>query len=182
MDNFASFSFFCLFDIWNSDEETGLFDPKHQVNVMSWFRSLETLTLFFLQNSRQLKNTLSICWLEWSTNSHICILPSCTQTVSTASELRKPIYWIVAAKAIDYEQMLLMMAGVKWDIREIMSQHNVYVDVLLKVTTNKKSECWCYCSLFLTHYRQKPAKVIKHTKTSHLTITSKFHCLENYLS
>lgn len=59
--------------------------------------------------------------------------PSPRQTVSTASELRKPIYWIVAAKAIDYEQMLLMMAGVKWDIREIMSQHNIYVDVLLKV-------------------------------------------------
>ncbi|KAM9383674.1 syndetin isoform 1-T1 [Pholidichthys leucotaenia] len=55
-----------------------------------------------------------------------------SQTVSTASELRKPIYWIVAAKAIDYEQMLLLMAGVKWDIREIMSQHNVYVDTLLK--------------------------------------------------
>lgn len=54
--------------------------------------------------------------------------------MSTASELRKPIYWMVAAKAIDYEQMLLLMAGVKWDIREIMSQHNVYVDVLLKVT------------------------------------------------
>lgn len=54
--------------------------------------------------------------------------------MSTASELRKPVYWIVAAKAIDYEQMLLLMAGVKWDIREIMSQHNVYVDVLLKVT------------------------------------------------
>uniref|UniRef100_A0A8C6Q5I4 VPS50 subunit of EARP/GARPII complex n=1 Tax=Nothobranchius furzeri TaxID=105023 RepID=A0A8C6Q5I4_NOTFU len=55
-----------------------------------------------------------------------------SQTVSTAGELRKPIYWIVAAKAIDYEQMLLLMAGVKWDIKEIMSQHNVYVDVLLK--------------------------------------------------
>ncbi|KAK3532388.1 hypothetical protein QTP86_016704 [Hemibagrus guttatus] len=55
-----------------------------------------------------------------------------SQTVSTASELRKPTYWIVAAKAIDYEQMLLLMAGVKWDIKEIMSQHNVYVDVLLK--------------------------------------------------
>ncbi|XP_065148061.1 syndetin isoform X2 [Paramisgurnus dabryanus] len=55
-----------------------------------------------------------------------------SQTVSTASELRKPIYWIVAAKAIDYEQMLLLMVGVKWDIKEIMSQHNVYVDVLLK--------------------------------------------------
>ncbi|MBN3298017.1 VPS50 protein, partial [Amia calva] len=55
-----------------------------------------------------------------------------SQTVSMASELRKPIYWIVAAKAIDYEQMLMLMAGVKWDIKEIMSQHNIYVDVLLK--------------------------------------------------
>lgn len=56
------------------------------------------------------------------------------QTVSTASELRKPIYWIVAAKAIDYEQMLLLMANVKWDVKEIMSQHNIYVDSLLKVS------------------------------------------------
>uniref|UniRef100_A0A4W3JVF5 VPS50 subunit of EARP/GARPII complex n=1 Tax=Callorhinchus milii TaxID=7868 RepID=A0A4W3JVF5_CALMI len=55
-----------------------------------------------------------------------------SQTVSTASELRKPIYWIVAAKAIDYEQMLHLMANVKWDVKEIMSQHNVYVDSLLK--------------------------------------------------
>lgn len=55
-----------------------------------------------------------------------------SQTVSTASELRKPIYWIVAAKAIDYEQMLHLMASVKWDIKEIMSQHNVYIDTLLK--------------------------------------------------
>ncbi|XP_072455402.1 syndetin isoform X2 [Notamacropus eugenii] len=55
-----------------------------------------------------------------------------SQTVSTASELRKPIYWIVAGKAIDYEQMLLLMANVKWDVKEIMSQHNVYVDTLLK--------------------------------------------------
>uniref|UniRef100_A0A2K6G8M6 VPS50 subunit of EARP/GARPII complex n=1 Tax=Propithecus coquereli TaxID=379532 RepID=A0A2K6G8M6_PROCO len=53
-------------------------------------------------------------------------------TVSTASELRKPIYWIVAGKAIDYEQMLLLMATVKWDVKEIMSQHNIYVDALLK--------------------------------------------------
>ncbi|GCC18691.1 hypothetical protein chiPu_0018035 [Chiloscyllium punctatum] len=56
-----------------------------------------------------------------------------SQTVSTASELRKPIYWIVAAKAIDYEQMLHLMANVKWDIKEIMSQHNVYIDTLLKL-------------------------------------------------
>uniref|UniRef100_A0A8C3K1M9 VPS50 subunit of EARP/GARPII complex n=1 Tax=Calidris pygmaea TaxID=425635 RepID=A0A8C3K1M9_9CHAR len=55
-----------------------------------------------------------------------------SQTVSTASELRKPVYWIVAAKAIDYEQTLLLMANVKWDVKEIMSQHNIYVDALLK--------------------------------------------------
>ncbi|XP_043923577.1 syndetin isoform X2 [Protopterus annectens] len=55
-----------------------------------------------------------------------------SQTVSTASELRKPIYWIVAAKAIDYEQMLVIMANVKWDVKEIMSQHNKYVDALVK--------------------------------------------------
>lgn len=67
-------------------------------------------------------------------------LSSPPQTVSTAGELRKPIYWIIAAKAIDYEQMLLLMAGVKWDIREIMSQHNVYVDVLLKVIL---VQGWC---------------------------------------
>ncbi|KFO23909.1 Coiled-coil domain-containing protein 132 [Fukomys damarensis] len=57
-----------------------------------------------------------------------------SQTVSTASELRKPIYWIVAGKAIDYEQMLLLMANVKWDVKEIMSQHNIYVDALLKAS------------------------------------------------
>lgn len=76
------------------------------------------------------------CLLPPSNTHHLPSPPTSSpppQTVSTASELRKPIYWIVAAKAIDYEQMLLLMAGVKWDIREIMSQHNVYVDVLLKV-------------------------------------------------
>lgn len=63
------------------------------------------------------------------------------QTVSTASELRKPVYWIVAAKAIDYEQMLLLMANVKWDVKEIMSQHNIYVDALLKVSTLWEMVC-----------------------------------------
>ncbi|XP_017725787.1 PREDICTED: syndetin isoform X2 [Rhinopithecus bieti] len=62
-----------------------------------------------------------------------------SQTVSTASELRKPIYWIVAGKALDYEQMLLLMANVKWDVKEIMSQHNIYVDALLKTKSTNES-------------------------------------------
>lgn len=85
--------------------------------------------LLFKHDSPPPRKVLSASCLLSPSNTH-CPPP---QTVSTASELRKPIYWIVAAKAIDYEQMLLLMAGVKWDIREIMSQHNVYVDVLLKV-------------------------------------------------
>lgn len=43
--------------------------------------------------------------------------------------------------------MLLLMAGVKWDIKEIMSQHNVYVDVLLKVMCG--AEC-VLCELMST--------------------------------
>lgn len=87
------------------------------------------LSLFGFWTVKSLSDTLE------PVSSHFLICPALfpLQTVSTASELRKPIYWIVAAKAIDYEQMLLLMVGVKWDIKEIMSQHNVYVDVLLKV-------------------------------------------------
>lgn len=72
----------------------------------------------------------------WYFRKHLfSFLCNLFQTVSTASELRKPIYWIVAGKAIDYEQMLLLMANVKWDVKEIMSQHNIYVDALLKAST-----------------------------------------------
>uniref|UniRef100_A0A8C4QHW1 VPS50 EARP/GARPII complex subunit n=1 Tax=Eptatretus burgeri TaxID=7764 RepID=A0A8C4QHW1_EPTBU len=55
-----------------------------------------------------------------------------SQTVSIAAEVRKPVYWMVAARALDYEQALQLMITVKWDVREIMSQHSSYVDVLIK--------------------------------------------------
>ena len=55
------------------------------------------------------------------------------QTVSTAPELRKPVYRTVAAMSIDYDSLLQQMAVVKWDIKELMSQHSQYVDVLLQV-------------------------------------------------
>ena len=53
--------------------------------------------------------------------------------MSTAQELRKPVYRTVAARAVDYDKILGMMASVRWDIRDIMSQHSHYVDVLLQV-------------------------------------------------
>lgn len=99
--------------------------------------------LVFKHDSFSSQEVLSASCLLPPSNTHYPpTSPPPPQTVSTASELRKPIYWIVAAKAIDYEQMLLLMAGVKWDIREIMSQHNVYVDVLLKVILLQEGPLW----------------------------------------
>lgn len=40
----------------------------------------------------------------------------------------------VAARTVDYEQVVTLMAAVKWDINEIMSQHSGYVDILLRVS------------------------------------------------
>ncbi|GFU02066.1 hypothetical protein TNCV_837141 [Trichonephila clavipes] len=56
----------------------------------------------------------------------------CSQTVSQASELRRPVYMAVAARTIDYEQIIVLMSAVKWDVNEIMSQHSSYVDILLR--------------------------------------------------
>ncbi|XP_038044483.1 syndetin-like [Patiria miniata] len=55
-----------------------------------------------------------------------------SQTVSVASELRRPVYRGVASRCILFERMLQLMCTVKWDIRDIMSQHSTYVDVLLQ--------------------------------------------------
>jgi len=56
------------------------------------------------------------------------------QTVNMASELRKPVYWSVSVRVIEYDKVLHNMATVKWDVKEIMSQHNPYIDILLQVT------------------------------------------------
>ncbi|XP_060086337.1 syndetin-like [Ylistrum balloti] len=55
-----------------------------------------------------------------------------SQTVKMAVELRKPVYWTVSVQAVDYDNILHHMSGVKWDVKDIMSQHNSYVDVMLK--------------------------------------------------
>ncbi|KAL4225130.1 hypothetical protein ACF0H5_015823 [Mactra antiquata] len=55
-----------------------------------------------------------------------------SQTVNMAVELRKPIYWSVSCNVINYDIVLQHMASVKWDVKEIMSQHNSYVDILMQ--------------------------------------------------
>lgn len=49
-----------------------------------------------------------------------------------AHDLRRPVYMFVAVKSVEYESVLSQMCLVKWDVREIMSQHNRYVDLLLR--------------------------------------------------
>lgn len=51
-----------------------------------------------------------------------------------AEEVRKPVYWSVSAQAVNYDQVLGQMASVRWDIKDIMSQHNPYVDNILRVS------------------------------------------------
>lgn len=48
--------------------------------------------------------------------------------------MRKPVYWSVSAQAVNYDQVQGQMASVRWDIKDIMSQHNPYVDSILRVS------------------------------------------------
>ncbi|XP_062608119.1 syndetin-like isoform X1 [Saccostrea cucullata] len=55
-----------------------------------------------------------------------------SQTVKMAEEVRKPVYWSVSLQAVNYDQVLGQMNTVRWDIKDIMSQHNPYVDSMLR--------------------------------------------------
>lgn len=56
-----------------------------------------------------------------------------SQTVSVASELRRPVYRGVASRSINLERIPQMMMTVRWDIKDIMSQHSMYVDHMLQI-------------------------------------------------
>lgn len=55
------------------------------------------------------------------------------QTITSATHLRRPIYMAVVAQAFDLRQMLLTMSKINWEVKDVMSQHNSYVDVILRV-------------------------------------------------
>jgi hypothetical protein len=39
----------------------------------------------------------------------------------------------VSAYAVDFKGILALMAKVNWEVKEVMSQHSQYVDILLRV-------------------------------------------------
>ncbi|CAG2172959.1 unnamed protein product [Oppiella nova] len=54
------------------------------------------------------------------------------QVVSIASDLRQPVYMWVTVRCIPYESVVAAMATTQWNIRDILSLHNPYVDQLLR--------------------------------------------------
>eukprot|EP00040_Diaphanoeca_grandis_P030347 m.179270 g.179270 ORF g.179270 m.179270 type:complete len:1023 (-) comp31966_c0_seq1:244-3312(-) len=54
-----------------------------------------------------------------------------TDLVETVPELRWFVYKGTASKLLRFESMLKAMGSVKWDVKEIMSQHNPYIDKLV---------------------------------------------------
>ncbi|XP_059150713.1 syndetin-like isoform X2 [Physella acuta] len=58
-----------------------------------------------------------------------------SQTVNMAGEVRKPVYSVLSRQCISYDHILQQMGTVRWDVKEIMSQHNTYIDTLLKNLT-----------------------------------------------
>lgn len=55
-----------------------------------------------------------------------------TQNITSATHLRKPTYMTVIAQAFDLRQILLSMSKINWEIKDVMSQHNSYIDMILR--------------------------------------------------
>lgn len=53
-------------------------------------------------------------------------------TVDVAGDVRIPVFQNVGEKAIKYDKILQMMTQVRWDPKDIMSQHNSYIDILVQ--------------------------------------------------
>ncbi|CAF4550005.1 unnamed protein product [Rotaria sp. Silwood1] len=64
------------------------------------------------------------------TDRHTFLTQFYSQTIQVTHELRIPIYHNVSANVLDYMSIALMISKVNWDIGEILTQHNVYVDIL----------------------------------------------------
>jgi len=83
---------------------------------------------------------LYISQSHWSVAMSSCV--SCNlQTVTVTAELRHPVYTCVAALAIDFRVILSLMAKVNWEVKDVMSQHSKYVDILLWVC-GWRSQVW----------------------------------------
>lgn len=47
--------------------------------------------------------------------------------------MRYPVYMSVVAQAFDLRQILISMLKINWEVKDVMSQHNSYIDIILRV-------------------------------------------------
>lgn len=55
----------------------------------------------------------------------------------------------VVAQAFDLRQMLVAMSKINWEVKEVMSQHNAYIDVILRVIARDVQKIFVVYSCFL---------------------------------
>lgn len=65
-------------------------------------------------------------------NNKIILQQFFQQTITASTDLRRPIYMCVAARAFDLRQNLIAMSKINWEVKDVMSQHNSYIDVFLR--------------------------------------------------
>ena len=70
----------------------------------------------------------------------------------------------IAAKVIDYSNIINLMGAIKWDINDLMSQHNQYVDILLRhlqVRYFKMFKCCLKLCIFIEIKNNIFSKILK---------------------
>lgn len=97
-------------------------------------RIIATESLIYL--SKQLENMFPlikrIIPIKLLKENEINNLDIYADILKETPNIRKTIYSFIARKAIDYNQLLDSISKVNWDLGEILSQHNSYIDVLLR--------------------------------------------------
>ncbi|RNA36790.1 coiled-coil domain-containing [Brachionus plicatilis] len=69
-----------------------------------------------------------------------------TNILRETPKIRKTIYSYIARRAVDYNQLVDSIGRVNWDLNEILSQHNSYVDVLLRQLNDLKLDLQDLCA------------------------------------
>ncbi|XP_030747477.1 syndetin [Sitophilus oryzae] len=54
------------------------------------------------------------------------------QNITSAIHLRRPVYMAVVAQIFDLRQILVSMSKINWEVKDVMSQHNSYIDMILR--------------------------------------------------
>ncbi|XP_064402332.1 syndetin-like isoform X2 [Halichondria panicea] len=109
----------------------GLDDPEQLYGLHC--RTVAVESLVFLAN--QFVELLPYLKKYVQDSKHSFLEQFLSHTIKTVQELRRPIYHGISSKAVPFDQILQVMSSVKWDLKEIMSQHSGYVDQLLQEFT-----------------------------------------------